>query len=337
MTAAHPFAGRETLILGLPQVRELVSMTDALALQRDAFIAAARGTVTVSPNAWLRLPGSTRGWLKLLSGHESESHALGVKILARFPENPPGANLGSLVILFDDSDGFPLAIMDGVYITGVRTGAGAGLATEVLAAPDARSIGLVGTGAVAWDSLQAITAVRPRLRALRVFSRSAARRDAFAARAAAELGLEAVAVDSVAGAVAGTDVVITATNSPEPVLLPEHLEPGQHVNAMGIRTEIAPAALARTWVVADGVEEAVADGKFSVALAAGAVTRDDLGPALGVLLEGPPPPHDPERITLFDSSGVAVQDVTMARAVWERAVAKGIGTSVDLGLDQGEV
>lgn len=332
----HPFAGRRTLVLSLPQVRDLVGMSVALAIQRDAFIAAARGSVRVSPNAWLRLPAPPRRWLKLLAGHESRSGALGVKVLARFADNPPGANLGSLVLLFDDRDGFPLAVMDGVYLTGLRTGAGAGLATDLLAAPHATRVGLVGTGAVAWDSLRAVVTVRPRLASLRVFSRSASRREAFAARAAAELGLDAVAVDSVAAALTGAEVVITATNAPEPVLLPEHLEPGQHVNAMGIRTEVAPAALARTWVVPDGVEEAVADGKTSVALAAGAITRDDLGPPLGALLDGPAPAYDPQRITLFDSSGVAVQDVVLARAVWERAVDKGVGTAVDLGLDQAE-
>ncbi|HEY8339087.1 MAG TPA: hypothetical protein VIK95_04420, partial [Egibacteraceae bacterium] len=176
----HPFAGRRTLVLSLPQVRDLVGMSDALAIQRDAFIAAARGSVRVSPNAWLRLPAPPRRWLKLLAGHESRSGALGVKVLARFADNPPGANLGSLVLLFDDRDGFPLAVMDGVYLTGLRTGAGAGLATDLLAAPHATRVGLVGTGAVAWDSLRAVVTVRPRLASLRVFSRSASRREAFA-------------------------------------------------------------------------------------------------------------------------------------------------------------
>lgn len=334
-----PFAGRRTRVLSLPEVRGLAGLDAALEVQRRAFVAQAGGTVTASPNAWLRLPESAGvgrpGWLKILAGHEATSGALGVKVLARFPENPPGSNLGSLVLLFDDHDGFPLAIMDGVYLTAVRTGAGAGLATDLLAAPDASTVGLVGTGVVAWHSLRAVAAVRPSLRAVRIHSRSVDRRSALAARVTAELGLEATGVDTVDAALADAEVVITATNAPEPVVHAEHLRPGQHVNAMGIRTEIAPDAMAAAWVVPDGIEEAVGDGKFSVAIAAGAVRREDLGPELGALLPGPPPERDPTRITLFDSSGVAVQDVTMARGVWELAEERGIGQLIDLGLDEG--
>lgn len=339
MTSAdHPFAGRRTRILSVPDVAGLLDMEEALRVQRDAFLALAAGRVTSAPNAWLRLPDQERrrGWLKLLAGHEADSGSLGVKVLARFADNPPGANLGSLVILFDDETGFPLALMDGVLITALRTGAGAGLASAALAKPGATGVGVVGTGVVAWYSLMAIARSCPDVASVKVFSRSEDRRQQFAARAHAELGLEAQDAGSVGDAVAGQDIVITGTNAPEPVLEASHLEPGQHINAMGIRTEISPKALAATWVVPDGVDEAVDDGKFSVALAAGTVTRSDLGPGLGQVLSAPVP-HESERITLFDSSGVAVQDVTMARRAWELAEDQGIGTVVDLGLDTGVI
>lgn len=336
--ATNPFAGRSTRILSVPDVLALIDMRETLEVQREAFLAQAAGTVTASPNAWLRLPDQERrrGWLKLLAGHESRSGSLGVKVLARFADNPPGANLGSLVLLFDDDNGFPLAVMDGVIITGLRTGAGAGLATERLAPADADEVGVVGTGVVAWNSLAAVTLVRPSIRRVRVFSRSAERREAFAARAAAELGVEASSVDTVGAAVAGAPVLITATNAPEPVLLPEHLESGQFINAMGIRTEVHPDALARTWVVPDGTEEAIADGKFSVALSAGTVRESDIGPSLGAVLADPSIGHDPGRIALFDSSGIAAQDITMARRVLERAVERGVGVEVDLHLELAE-
>lgn len=329
----HPFAGRRTRVLGMEDVRQLLQIDDAIDVQRRAFLALASGTTRTAPNSWLVLPGERRGWLKLLAGYDASTAALGVKVLARFPENPPGANLGSLLILFDDSSGFPLAIMDGVYVTAARTGAGAALATEALARERAADVGLVGTGIVAWYSLLAMTRARPRLSSLRVYSRSDERREALAARARSELGLDASPVATVEAAVRGADVVVTATNSPEPVLEARHLEPGQHVNAMGIRTEIAPEALQACTVVPDGREEALRDGKFSVALAAGAVSEADLGPGLGEVLAGARLPARPDAVTLFDSSGVAIQDVACARFVWERAEALGVGTLADLGLD----
>jgi len=331
--STHPFAGRSTRILGMREVAELIDVGEAIESQRAAFRSLAAGTVTSTPNLWLRLPDQERrrGWLKILAGHDSVTEALGVKVLARFADNPPGANLGGLILLFDEENGFPQAIVDAVLITGMRTGAGAGLATAALAAPDARQLGVVGTGVVAWHSIQATLLARPSIEFVTVYSRSAERREATAARIASELGVAARAVDTVERAVDGAEVLITATNSPEPILGLEHVSPGVHINAMGIRTELAPAVVAASWVVPDGVEEALADGKFSIALEAGAVSRESLGPQLGELLDGSLH-HRPGRTTLFDSSGVVVQDLALARRVLERAEAAGTGVLVDLGL-----
>lgn len=330
---AHPFAGRRTRVLGMQEVRELLGMDEAIAVQRKAFIALAEQRTTSAPNSWLRLPSEHRAWLKLLAGYDEAGHGLGVKVLARFPENPPGSNLGSILLLFDDTNGFPLAVMDGVYVTAVRTGAGAGLATDALAGPDAKRVGMIGTGVVAWYSLLAMVHTRPALESLSVYSRSEERRKEFAGKAASEFGLEAEAVATVDKAVGRAEVIVTATNSPVPVLFGHHLRPGVHVNAMGIKTEISPDAIARCIVVGDGREETINDGKFSVALAAGKVAEDHLGPDLGAVLSGASVGGDAHgRVTLFDSSGVAIQDVTCARYVWERAEELDVGQLVDLGL-----
>lgn len=334
MRVDHPFAGRRTLVLSMDDAKAMLGMDEAIEVQRRAFVAIAEGKTAAAPNSWLRLPGDgRRGWLKLLAGYDADSAGLGVKVLARFPNNPPGANLGSLLLLFDENNGFPLAVMDGVYVTAVRTGAGAGLATDVLAREDARTVGLVGTGVVAWYSILAIKKCRPALRDLRIYSRSEERRVRLAERASNELGFVAQACDSVDSAVAGADVLVTATNSPEPVLMASHLEAGQHLNAMGIRTEIHHEAIARCVVVGDGREETLNDGKFSVALASGAVSEEDLAPTLGEILSGASARETAEEVTMFDSSGVAIQDVTCARFVYQKALVERRGTHVNLGLD----
>jgi alanine dehydrogenase len=321
-----------TRILGMADVRRLLTVEDSIELQRQAFLALAAGQVTAAPNGWLRLPGDDRrGWLKLLAAHDAASGGLGVKVLARFPNNPPGRNLGSLLLLFDDTDGTPLAVMDSVYITAVRTAAGAALATQVLARAGALSVAMIGTGALAWYSLLAHRHLLPALDEVRVYSRSQQRRAEFAQRAAVEVGVVVRPVGTVAEAVAGADVVVTATNSTEPVLRKEHLEPGQHINAIGIRTEISPDAVAACRVFGDGRAETLLDGKFSVALAAGAVREEDLGPSLGDVLDGGPGRSGADEITMFDSSGVAVQDIACAVHVWRAAVEQDAGTVVDFG------
>lgn len=332
MTAANPFEGRRTRILSTDDVSSLISVEDTLEVQRRAFVALARGTVTAAPNSWLRLPDQERrrGWIKVLASHESDSQSLGVKVLARFADNPPGANLGSVVLLFDDEDGFPLAIMDGTVLTGLRTGAGAGLAAEVLSAPDATTVGVVGTGTVARDSLLSVLAVRPSVERVRVYSRSPERRQQFAAWVESR-GVGATTESGVAPAVADAQIIITATNAPEPVLLRDHVSAGQLVAAMGIRTELDPALTASSWAIPDGVDEAVGDGKISIAIDEGLMTTADVGPQLGELLVSPPELLL-ERVVVFDSSGVGVQDVTMARVAWERATEREVGQLVDLGL-----
>src|SRR6185436_14999197 len=108
--------------------RELMPMAECIAVQKEAFASFSQGNAMNAPNTWLKPPGGTR-WMKLLAGHVggNGSEAMGMKVLARFPKNPPGMNIGSLVALFDPENGFPLTIMDGVYFTGIRTGAGGGL------------------------------------------------------------------------------------------------------------------------------------------------------------------------------------------------------------------
>ena len=330
---SHPFEGRTTRVIGLPQVLEVLTMTDAIAVQREAFRSLAAGRVTSAPNTWLRLPEQERrrGWLKILAGHDADSATLGVKILARFADNPPGANLGSLVVLFDDDDGFPVAIIDGVSTTAMRTGAGAGVAAEVLAAENPQHVALIGTGVVGWHSLHATILSRPTIASVAIYSRSAERREQTAERVRNEFGIKAVAVASVDRACAGAHIVITATNSSQPVLLPRHLAPGMLVSAMGIRTEVDPVVLAQAPVIPDGIDEAVGDGKFSVALKAGTVTRKQLGPELGALIDGASH-HMADGISLFDSSGVVAQDLALAKHVFRRAEQLGVGTQVDLGL-----
>src|SRR3990170_1576077 len=263
--AANPFAGRQTRILGMEEVRALLDMSSALEVQ------------------------------------------------------------------LDDEDGFPLAVMDGAYLTAVRTGAAAGLATETLARADASSIGILGTGVVARFSLEAMMLTRPGLGSLKVYSRSPERRAAFA-EFARDLGLEASSVATVDEAVRDVDIIVTATNSPTPILGPHHVSAGQLVNAMGIRTEVDPRVIAMCVVVADGREESRAEGKFSVALSAGFVSADDIPADLGEVLAGTVEIVPGDDVIAFDSSGLATQDVDAARAVWELAERLEVGTLVDFGL-----
>lgn len=328
----HLFAGRQTLTLSMAEVKQLLSMSEGIELQRIAFEDHARGQAFNAPSTWLRV-NKHSGWMKLLAGFVDRTDAMGMKVLARYPNNPPGQNLGSLLILFDPANGFPLAIFDSVYITGVRTGAGGGLATQYCARKDAKTVGILGSGVQARFTMQAICELVPDLEQALVYSRNQQRREAYCQRMEAVTGLTFVPVDSPQAAVENTDIIVTATNSLKPVLKKEWIKPGAHINAMGIKTEIFPDVFPGARVYGDSVEVAVDDGKFSTAIKAGTVTESDMNGEIGEVFLGQKPGRvNEEEITIFDSAGLAVQDVVCALHVYQQARERNLGRYVDFGL-----
>ncbi len=329
----HIFAGRKTLIISMAEIKALMSMRECIDIQEAVFRGTSSGNTLVAPNTWLRLADGTR-WMKLLAGYVGgESEAMGMKVLARFPRNPPGMNIGSIVTLFDPNDGFPLAIMDGVYFTAARTGAAGGLSCVYCARKDSTRVGIIGSGVQARFNLHAIRELLPQIDQGFVFSRSEHGRLSFVERIRQETGLALRPVASVEDAVNEADIIITATNSPQPVLLRKHLRPGQHIVAVGIKTEVEPAILKAARVIGDGVQTAKEDGKFSVALKLGVVDESDLTIEIGDVIAGKAAGRsNDQEITFFDSSGLAVQDIVCAHYVYEKARRAGIGDHIDLGL-----
>jgi ornithine cyclodeaminase/alanine dehydrogenase-like protein (mu-crystallin family) len=316
----------------MAEVKQLLSVAEGIELQRIAFCDHAQGKAWNAPSTWLRV-NKHHGWMKLLAGFVDSTDAMGMKVLARYPNNPPGMNLGSLLILFDPTNGFPQAIFDSIYITGVRTGAGGGLATQVCARPSSRRVGILGSGVQARFTMLAIAELCPHLEEAFVYSRSRERREAYAQWMAEATGMRFAAVDEPRTAVEDADVIVTATNSPEPVLFREWIKPGAHINAMGIKTEIAPDVFPGLRVYGDSEEVALADGKYSTAVKAGTVTGEEIAGEIGEVLVGRKPGRvDEGEITLFDSAGLAVQDVVCAQFVYEKACQQEVGVYVDLGL-----
>jgi len=202
-----------------------------------------------------------------------------------------------------------------------------------MARPDSRVVGILGAGVQARFTLLTIAELFPGLERASVYSRDKARRQAFAQRLEKATGLKHIAVDAPRAAVEGADIIVTATNSPEPVLFREWVTPGAHINAMGIKSELHPDVFPGARVIGDGKDVAIDDGKFGVAVKAGTVKASDLAGELGEVLLGQIPGRvTPEEITIFDSSGLGVQDVICARYIYDQAREQNIGVYIDLGL-----
>lgn len=259
------------------------------------------------------------------------------KTNANFPDNPRRHDLPTIqgvVLLADAEQGRPLAIMDSAEITALRTGAATAVAARHLARGDATTATVYGCGLQGRVQLRALAAVRPLTRVYAV-DRDPARALAFAREMSAALGFEVSAVDEPGAASRASDIWVTCTPSRAPVLRRAMVAPGSFIAAVGAdnedKQEIEPALMAESAIVVDVLEQAATIGDLHHALVAGAVTTADVRAELGQVVAGLRPGRCSEsEIIVFDSTGMALQDVAAAAAVYERAVRAGRGVDIDL-------
>jgi alanine dehydrogenase len=322
------------LILSATDVRRALPMPAAIQTQRKAFAALAGGSVDLPLRTPLFTPAEDAVTLFMPARVADD---LGVKIVSVFPRNPARGlpTVHGMVILVDGSTGRPAALMDAGSLTALRTGAASGLATDLLANPDARTAAIIGTGAQAATQLLSVCSVRPLERAW-VFSRTPEHIASFIARMQPEVPAKLLPAASAAEAVREADVVCTATTSPTPVFDGRDLKPGAHVNGVGSYTaqmqEVDAETVRRAGrVFVDSRESALAEaGDVVIALRQSVVRETDLV-ELGSVIAGQQPGRTaPEAITFFKSVGIAVQDMTAAGEVLRRAREMSLGTEIDL-------
>jgi len=237
--------------------------------------------------------------------------------------------------LFDADSGEPLALLDGASMNPFKTGAAGAVGVDALAREDASSLAVVGSGAQARGQLRATATVRD-LDTVWVYSPTKEHRESFAGEMDRTLDASVAAVASAAAAVEDADVVVTATTSSEPVFEGEWLEPGTHVTAMGQYTpskrELDVTTIERAKYVPDLRARVTQDaGSFIYAMEQGAVDEDAVYAELGEVVAGAVPGREnDEEITVFDSGGTGIETAAAAYLLYEKAVAEGLGTTIDI-------
>jgi ornithine cyclodeaminase len=303
---------------------------------RRAMIAVSQGRSTLPIRQFMAVPGAP-GKLAVMPGTLGDPDCFGIKLVAKY-DRPHGDPLGThvgMVLLFDSAKGVPLAMVEGSSLTAIRTSAASALATDLLARRDATRLAIVGTGEQALRHVAAMQAVRP-IAEVRVWGRDPARTAAFANEARAQSGLAVTPADSIAAAIAGADIVCTATSAAAPLVTGAMLAPGQHLNLVGsaipTTAEIDTAAVARSRFYVDYRPAAMAAaGELLSAIAAGAVSEDHIVAEIGEVAAGTAPGRGSDNeITLYKSLGVAAQDLAAAHAIWTKAEAEGAGARFDL-------
>ncbi len=323
------------LVIDQDLVGELLPMDQCIAAVSGALAALARGEAVqpLRPVMWLP---DRRGALGLMPAAVEPLGAMAVKVVSVFPGNE-GTDLDAhqgFVALFETERGRLLCLADATEITAIRTAAASAVATDLLARPDAAVLALLGSGTQARTHLEAMALVRP-LRRVRVWSRNPGHAAAFAA--AHSGSVELVAVPTARAAVDGADIVCTTTASPVPILEGAWLGPGVHVNAVGssvpFAREVDGEVMRRATIFVDRRESTLGEaGDFLGARDEGVVSDSDIVAEIGEVLIGAHPGRTgADEITLFESTGLGVEDLAAVHHVYTRARERGLGTTIELG------
>ena len=327
------------LVLNRHEVESLLDLDRLVEALGPAMVELSAGRVSMPP----RVVAQAREWgglLAVMPALLGSAQILTTKLVSVFPENAARGlpSHQALILVFDARTGSPRAMMDGTAITAMRTAAGSALATKLLARPAARILAIVGTGVQARAHAKAIPRVRP-IQEIRVVGRHQARTVTLAEDIARSLGIPTKAFELGREAFAGVDVICATTHSAEPVLRGEWLEPGVHVNSVGLNPngrELDGEAVRRALVVVEARGAALApapsgSNDLRWAIRDGLIGEEHIHAEIGELLSGARPGRtSPEQITLYKSVGVAVQDAVAAHLVLEAAEQQGVGREMQI-------
>ena len=322
-------------ILSADDVLAALPMEAAIAGMRRAFAAFSSGRVEMPPSARLQVPGGRgEGSAALVHVQNHEGEVLGLCLTTSWPENPvQGRPVGQgAVLLVDPATGAPDALVDAGSLSAVRTGATSAVATDLLARRSARTLAVIGTGVQARTQVEGICHVRT-IDSVHVYGRDPSSIRTFISEMAGQgrIPREVIAAKTPAAAIAGADIICTATTSSTPVFADRDLQDGVHINGIGSfspsTAEIPHRTLARALVVVDSRTAALSDaGDLVQAIARGAITADHIRAELGELVVGRVQGRtSPEQVTVFKSVGLAVQDTVAASIALKNARAGEIG------------
>ncbi len=327
----------KVLFVNEPDVHAMLPMVECIPLMRDALGSLASGDVVLPLRSMVRLPDGS-GLLGLMPGYLGKPRSFGLKVVSVMPGNHGTAydSHQGVVMLFGLVHGEPPAILDATAITAIRTAAASAAATDALARADAGDLALIGSGTQARTHLAAMQAVRP-LRRVRVWSRTRANAERFAVEEGARRGIVIEVAPSAAEAVRDADLVCTTTSASEPVLQGAWLARGTHVNAVGscfaASRELDTEAVRRARFFTDCRESCVNEaGDFRIARAEGAIDDAHLLGELGEVFLGKVAGRTaPDDITIYESLGIAIEDLAAAHFIHRRAIESGDGTWLEWG------
>lgn len=319
----------QILWLNRKEVESLLDMKGTLNVVEEAFRQHGLKKVQMPSKLYLFFK-KHNGDLRTMPAYLEEQDIAGVKIVNVHPDNPKKGlpTVMALVILNSTETGTPIAVMDGTHLTDMRTGAGGGVAVKYLARKNAKTVGFVGTGNQARTQLLAINEVID-IEEVKATSTSEKSTLAFKEEMEKRIECEITPKKSIEE-VCDCDILVTTTPSREPIVMNEWISDGTHINAIGAdapgKEELDPLILKRAKIVVDDLPQASHSGEVNVPLSKGLITESDIFGELGEVIVGRKKARTSDSdITIFDSTGLAIQDVATANLVYQKALKENIG------------
>jgi Predicted ornithine cyclodeaminase, mu-crystallin homolog len=323
------------LLLTKKDIKRIFSMQDAVEADKQAFRIYSEGGSVIPLRANIGAP-NYEGQALFMPGYVGELDSMGIKIVSIFPHNLEKGKptVPATMVLLDGTSGEVCCIMDGTYLTQLRTGAASGAATDLLARKDSKIGALIGTGGQARSQLEALLTVRD-LREIRIYSPNLQHAQSFVRQMQSEFanyGTVLRAVGTSEEAITNADIITAVTTSQQPVFDGRSVKPGAHINGVGSympnMQELDEYTLKRADKIFFDSQEAVLaeSGDFIIPLSQGTITKEKFTGEIGKVISGILPGREtPEEITLFKSVGMAVLDVVTAYQIYQKAQKQNIG------------
>ena len=323
-------------ILSQGEVASCLPMSETIKAVKGAYIAYSEKRAKMAPVAHLDV-SKYNGEVDIKSGYIEDFGLIGTKIASGYYDNhklglPPGA---AVIVLMDLKTSMPVAIMDGSHITSFRTGAAGAVAANVLARKDSSTVGIVGAGTQGRMQIIALNELFS-IKKIKVWDKVESAAKQYTKEMTSKLGIPIEQCSSPKGVVEGVDIIVTVTPSKEALVMNDWIEEGVHINAIGAdgpgKQELDPAIVKRAdKIVVDSFNQCKVIGEIQHALKLGLIQEQDVHAEIGKILIGEKPGRESDNeITLFDSTGLAAQDIAAAHVVYEQAKERNIGHLVKL-------
>ena len=326
----------EILLISDEEVKRLLSMEETIETVEETFRVKGLGRTQMPPKTYITFD-KYRGDVRVMPSYLESLDSAGVKVVNVHPNNPAKYGMPTvmaIIVLVDPRNGAVTSIMDGTYMTGMRTGGASAVATKYMARKDSKTLGLVGAGVQARMQLQAISKIL-KLEEVRVWSLPETTIDTFIREEEKLYDFNFHHCRSCEECISKSDVISTVTPSTTPIVDSKWVSPGTHINAIGAdapgKEELDPRILLKSRIVVDDLTQAIHSGEINVPIAKGILKTDNVyGELSDVIIRKKTGRANEKEVTVFDSTGLSLLDVSTATVVYKKAKKNNVGTLVRL-------